>query len=79
MIINIIHIIISPVGNMLETREERVKLLKAGLSGKTIERLYIEGNNIRIIRVPPFVKLVELDVPRDENNCRYYVAVARCV
>ncbi len=64
---------------MLETREERVKLLKAGLSGKTIEKLYIEGNNIRIICIPPVVELVELDVPGDENNCRCYVAVARCV
>ena len=35
---------------VLETAEERVKLLKAGLTGKEIERLYIEKNNIKIVR-----------------------------
>ncbi len=34
---------------MLETPEQRIKLLKAGFSGKEIERLYIEQNNFRII------------------------------
>ena len=35
---------------MLETAEERVKLLKAGLTGKEIERLYIEKNNIKVVQ-----------------------------
>ncbi|VVB56396.1 Uncharacterised protein [uncultured archaeon] len=35
---------------MLETIEERVKLLKAGLTGKEIEELYIANNNFKIIR-----------------------------
>lgn len=35
---------------MLETAEERVKLLKKGLSGKEIEILYIEHNNFNLIR-----------------------------
>ncbi len=35
---------------MLETSEERVKLLKAGIFGKIIEELYISGNNIKIVR-----------------------------
>lgn len=30
---------------MLETPEERVKLLRAGIDGKTIEKLYIIYNN----------------------------------
>ena len=34
---------------MLETRSERVKLLKAGFDGKTIEKLYIICNNIKIV------------------------------
>ncbi len=34
---------------LLETAEERVKLLKAGLSVKTIEILYIESNNFKIV------------------------------
>lgn len=36
---------------VLETREERVKLLKAGYSGKDIESYYLQGNNIQIVGV----------------------------
>lgn len=35
---------------MLETSEERVELLKAGIFGKIIEELYISGNNIKIMK-----------------------------
>lgn len=63
---------------MLETRKERVKLLKAGLSGKMIERLYIEGNSFRIISFPPVIKLMELDIPIDENNRARQAAIAKC-
>ena len=34
---------------MLETIEERVQLLRAGLTGKEIEGLYIANNNFKII------------------------------
>lgn len=34
---------------MLETMQERVELLKSGISGKHIEYLYITGNNMKII------------------------------
>jgi len=37
---------------MLETPNERVKLLKAGISGKKIEELYISSNNIKIVYSP---------------------------
>ncbi len=37
---------------MLETSQERVRLLKAGIDGKTIEKLYIIYNNFKIIRIP---------------------------
>ena len=37
---------------MFETAEERVILLKTGLSEKEIEKLYIEHNNFKIIRTP---------------------------
>jgi hypothetical protein len=37
---------------MLETSEERVKLLKAGISGRNIEKLYIIYNNFKIIGCP---------------------------
>lgn len=35
---------------MLETSEERIKLLKEGIPGKKIEELYITGNNFKILR-----------------------------
>ena len=36
-------------GFMLETAEERVKLLKAGLPGNKIEGLYIVNNNFKLV------------------------------
>ena len=44
---------------MLKTSKERVKLLKAGFTCKEIEKLYIEGNNIKIIRTPILMELAE--------------------
>ncbi len=35
---------------MLETSKERVKLLKAGIDIKTIEKLYIIYNNFKLVR-----------------------------
>ena len=63
---------------MLETREERVKLLKAGLSGKMIERLYIEGNNLKVIRFSPVIELLEIDMCLDGNSCIRQEAAAKC-
>jgi hypothetical protein len=37
------------LGDMLETPEERAKLLRAGLTGKEIESLYIQGNGFKIV------------------------------
>ncbi|MDP2754129.1 MAG: hypothetical protein Q8P40_07025 [Nitrospirota bacterium] len=34
---------------VLETSQERVKLLKAGLTGKQIESLYIRHNGFEIV------------------------------
>ena len=52
---------------MLETTEERVKLLKVGFIGKTIERLYIEGNNFKIVRTPVVIELVEFEFPQNKE------------
>lgn len=46
---------------MLETAHERVKLLKAGITGKTIERLYIVENNFKMVRSPNFFDLIEIN------------------
>ncbi len=45
---------------MLETPQERVKLLKAGINGKTIEKLYIIYNNFKIVRIPILIEIVEI-------------------
>ena len=51
---------------MLETSEERVRLLKAGLTDKAIEQLYIVHNNIKIIDKPLLFNLVSADA--EENG-----------
>lgn len=45
----------------METSEQRIKLLKAGFSGKEIERLYIEYNNFRIVCLPILYELTEFN------------------
>jgi hypothetical protein len=54
---------------MLETPEERIKLLRAGYTGKTIEKLYIEQNNLKIVYIPPIVELVECDISQNKEVC----------
>jgi hypothetical protein len=44
---------------MLETSEERVRLLKNGIKSKTIEELYIRHNKIKIIQSPILFNFVE--------------------
>ncbi|VVB97669.1 Uncharacterised protein [uncultured archaeon] len=53
---------------MLETSQERVKLLKAGITGKTIERLYIVENNFKIVRCPIFLDFVEIGTNESKNT-----------
>lgn len=49
---------------MLETPRERVKLLKAGIAGKTIEKLYVIYNHFKIVDIPVIFELVEIE----DNN-----------
>ena len=46
--------------DMLETSEERVKLLKAGISARRIEQLYIINNDIKILSIPVLFEAVEV-------------------
>ncbi len=46
---------------MLETPEERVKLLKAGISGKAIEKLYLVHNRFKIVKSPVLFEMVEVE------------------
>lgn len=48
---------------MLETPQERVELLRAGFSGKSIEKLYVQGNNFKIVSSSTFFELVEVNFP----------------
>lgn len=50
---------------MLETPQERVRLLKAGIDCKTIERLYIVFNNLKIVHTP---LLFELFAEENKNS-----------
>jgi len=52
---------------MLETPRERVRLLKAGVTGETIEKLYVMHNGFKILRVPTSFELVEIDLPGSYN------------
>jgi hypothetical protein len=58
---------------MLETSQERVKLLKAGITGKTIERLYIVENNFKIVRGPIFLDLVDIDAEESKNTLMHHL------
>lgn len=53
---------------MLETSQERVKLLKAGIDSKTIERLYIIFNNLKIVHTPLLFELVEINTEENMNS-----------
>ena len=55
---------------MLETPEERVELLKAGITGETIEELYVMYNNFKIVRTPVRFELVEIDKNNDSTSSR---------
>lgn len=48
---------------MLETSEERIKLLKAGYTGRMIEQLYIKYNNFKIISAS-ILRVEEADNPK---------------
>ena len=52
---------------MFETAEERVTLLKKGLSQKEIEMLYIEHNNFKIIRTPILYDENKFDPPHNHS------------
>ena len=45
---------------MLETSEERVKLLKSGICTRRIEQLYIMKNNYKIVNIPEHFEVIEI-------------------
>jgi len=61
---------------MLETSQERVKLLKAGISTKTIEQIYLQSNCFKIIGIPVLFNVVEIipETKVEKNFCEVSVA-----
>jgi len=45
---------------MLETARERVKFLKAGMSARKMEQLYLKSNNFKIVNIPVLFESVEI-------------------
>lgn len=56
---------------MLETAQERVRLLRKGISQKEIEKLYIEHNNFKIIRTPILYDANEFETPDNPSYPQY--------
>jgi len=54
---------------MLETSHERVILLKAGMSARKIEQIYLESNNIKMVNIPVLFEAVEI---KQENEVKEY-------
>ena len=46
---------------MLETAKERVKLLKAGMTGNQIEELYILFNNLKVVGNQRPIEKIEIN------------------
>ncbi len=60
---------------MLETSEERVKLLKAGISGKNIEMLYIIYNNFKLIGSPLLFNHADIETVEGKGNPKNRVEI----
>lgn len=62
---------------MLETSEERIKLLKTGFMQKQIEEMYIEGNDFKIVSLPILVDILEIEAGQNKNICKNAVESAQ--
>jgi hypothetical protein len=62
---------------MLETSEERIKILKKGFSQKQIEEMYIQSNDLKIVSIPILVDLVEMDSGYNNNTCETVIGSAQ--
>jgi hypothetical protein len=54
---------------MLEIAKERILLLKAGITGKQIEELYISLNNFKIVGNHRPVETVAIDFTKFNIDC----------
>ena len=63
---------------MLETSEERVKLIKAGYNQKEIEGIYLAEHNFTKSLHPFLFEIVELDLTNEappSRSGRYFMAL----
>lgn len=59
---NICTIKVIEVITLLETLQERVKLLKECVDIKTIEKLYLKHNNFKVVHLPLLFDLLEINI-----------------
>ncbi len=52
---------------MLETAQERIKLLKAGITGNQIEELYILYNDFKVIGNQRSIEKIEINIMGNKN------------
>lgn len=62
---------------MLETSEERIKMLKTGFTHKQIEKMYVEGKDFKIVSLPILVDIVEIEARQNKNTCENAVGSAQ--
>jgi hypothetical protein len=53
---------------MLETPKERIKLLKAGITGTQIEELYILYNNLKVVGYQRPLKKLAINTTMNKNT-----------
>ncbi|VVB87231.1 Uncharacterised protein [uncultured archaeon] len=53
---------------MLDTSEQRIKMLKKGISYKQIEKLYIERNSLKIVNLPVLIEMTEFTERQINKN-----------
>ena len=63
---------------MMETSEERIKLLREGFSAKAIEKVYIESNNFKIIPIPVLLEIIKFELLEIKKTCKSREAAAGC-
>ena len=54
---------------MLETSEERIRLLRLGFNSTEIERLYVKYNQFKMVYAPRLIDLVEIDILQNRIIC----------
>ncbi len=60
---------------MLKTPQERVALLKAGVDISTIEKLYLELNNLKLVRQPVLFDAFNRTLPGDLHRASQFEGV----